>query len=327
MPKRRWRAGVRVTHARPDQRAEVSPIVARLHADEFPIDAALVRRLLAAQFPQWAALPLALVDPGGTDNVIFRLGEAMSVRLPRRPSAARDDKFDKERDWLPRLAPHLPLAVPETLATGAPDEDYPCRWAVHRWVPGEPAERDRIGDPHWAARDLAAFVVAMRGIDATGGPPPGEHNSHRGVPLRLRDAAMRRAIAASTSLVDVDAVTAAWDAALRVPEWHGAPAWFHGDLLPGNVLAQGGRITGVIDFGCLGTGDPACDLLPAWTVLPPEARTTFRATVEVDDDTWARGRGWALSWAMIALPYYIDSLPAFAALARRTVDEVLADPG
>ncbi|GMU39709.1 MAG: phosphotransferase [Chloroflexota bacterium] len=286
-----------------------------------------MRRLLAAQFPAWAALPLTRVEPGGTDNVIFRLGDEMSVRLPRRPSAAREDKFNKERDWLPRLAPRLPLAVPEALAAGEPGEGYPCRWAVHRWVAGEPAERDRIGDPHRAARDLAAFVVAMRGVDATGGPTPGAHNSFRGVPLRQRDRAMREAIAASTGLVEIEAVTAAWEAALRAPEWTGPPRWLHGDLLPGNVLAQDGRITGVIDFGCLGTGDPACDLLPAWTILPPEARHTFRAAVEVDDDTWTRGRGWALSWAMIALPYYIDSLPAFAAMARRTVDEVLADAG
>lgn len=299
----------------------------RLHTDEFDIDAALVRRLLASQFRAWAGLPLARVEPGGTDNVIFRLGDSMSVRLPRRPSAARDDKFDKERDWLPRLAPHLPLAVPEALATGEPAEGYPCRWAIHRWVPGGPAERDRIGDPHRAARDLAAFVVALRGIDATGGPPPGDHNSFRGVPLAGRDAAMRRAIAESAGLVATEAVTAAWEAALRVPAWDGAPAWIHGDLLPGNVLAQDGRIAGVIDFGCLGTGDPACDLLPAWTVLPPEARATFREAVRVDGDTWARGRGWALSWAMIALPYYVESLPAFAALARRTVEEVLADAG
>jgi aminoglycoside phosphotransferase (APT) family kinase protein len=290
----------------------------KMHADETPTDVPLVRRLLAAQFPEWAAFPLEPVLSAGTDNALYRLGNDMVVRLPRIHWAVGG--VDKDFRWLPLVAPLLPLAIPAPLAKGKPADGYPWNWGVYRWLQGENPTVDRIRDPDSLARDVAQFVDALHRIDVAGGPP-----ASRGVPLAMRDDPTRTAIAALEGTIDADAVTAAWDAALRTPAWSGPPVWVHGDLLPGNLLLQGGRLTGVIDFGEMGVGDPACDLIVAWGLLTPEARNVFRAELDVDDATWARGRGWALSIALIALPYYRDTNPALAATARHLIREVLAD--
>ncbi len=295
----------------------------KMHAEEVDTDASLVRRLLARQFPNWADLPITPVPSAGTDNAIYRLGDDMAVRLPRIQRAA--GQIDKEHEWLPRLASHLPLAIPVPLAKGMPAEGYPWRWSVCRWLAGENATVGRIADLCQAARALARFVVALQRIDPAGGPPPGKHNFGRGVPLAMRDAATRTAIASLKGMLDIDALTTAWDVALQAPEWDRPPVWIHGDLMSGNLLIEGGRLSGVIDFGCLGVGDPACDLMAAWVLFSGESRDVFRAALSVDDATWARGRGWALSWALIFIPYYLDSNPVGVSNARNTIDEVLAD--
>jgi aminoglycoside phosphotransferase (APT) family kinase protein len=294
-----------------------------MHADEVDVDVALVGRLLAAQFPQWADLPLERVDSAGTDNAIYRLGGEMAVRLPRIRRAT--GQVDKEHQWLPRLAPHLPLAIPVPLAKGIPAEGYPSHWSVYRWLQGENATVEHIADLRQAATDLAQFIAALHRIDPTGGPPPGVHNFGRGVPLAARDAATRTAIASLKGMIDTDAVTAAWEAALKSAAWDRPPVWIHGDLMPGNLLVERGRLSAVIDFGGLGVGDPACDLMVAWTLFSGESREAFRAALSVDDAAWARGRGWALSWALIYIPYYLDTNPIGVGEARHAIDEVLAD--
>lgn len=295
----------------------------KMHADEVDTDVSLVGRLLAAQFPRWADLPIEPVNFAGTDNAIYRLGDDMAVRLPRIHWAI--GQVEKEQRWLPRLAPLLPLAIPMPLAKGIPGEGYPWHWSVYRWLDGETATIDRIADPRHLATDLARFIAALQQIDPTGGPSPGTHNSSRGVPLAVRDAPTRAAIASLDGLIDTGAATAAWDAALRAPAWHGSPVWVHGDLQAGNLLAVGGRLSAVIDFGCLGVGDPACDLMVAWNLLSADTRDVFRAALAVDEATWVRGRGWALSVGLIALPYYQTSNPVLAGIARSAIDEVLAD--
>ena len=295
----------------------------KLHADERDIDAALVRRLLAAQFPQWAELTLAPVESAGTDNVLHRLGGDMVVRLPRRPGAT--GQVEKEHRWLPELAPLLPLAIPVPLAEGRPGEGYPWSWSVYRWLEGDTATEGRVTDPGQAARSLGQFVAAMQRIDPSGGPRPGAPNSSRGVPLATRDAETRAAIRALSDVYDAAALTAAWEAALAAPAWHGAPVWLHGDLHAANLLADRGRLCAVIDFGCLGVGDPASDVMVAWTYLSPDTREVFRAELAVDDATWSRGRGWALSMGAIALPYYHRSNPVLASIARHAIDQALAD--
>ena len=289
-----------------------------LHGGEVDTDVSLAGRLLAAQFPQWADLPIEPVASAGTDNALYRLGGDMVVRLPRIEWAV--ESVDREHRWLPRLAPLLPVAIPVPLGRGRPAEGYPWPWSVYRWLEGGNPAIDRLADPGLLARDLAEFIAALRGIDPTDGPPAG-----RSGPLAMRDAPTRSAIEALRGMVDTGALTAAWDAALRTPGWPGAPVWVHSDLAPGNVLLVNGRLSAVIDFSGLGVGDPACDVPVAWNLLPAGTRNVFRAALRVDDATWARGRGWALSVALIQLPYYRDTNPVLAANARHVIHEVLAD--
>jgi aminoglycoside phosphotransferase (APT) family kinase protein len=245
------------------------------------------------------------------------------VRLPRVQGTS--EQVDKEQWWLPKLAPLLPLSIPVPLAKGLPGEGYPCHWSVYQWFEGEMAAIERIADPLQAATKLGQFVAALQQIDPIGGPPPGAHNSFRGAPLATRDAETRNAIASLRGVLDADIVTSAWDAALRAPVWLGAPVWLHGELIAGNLLAHKGQLRAVIDFGCLGVGDPACDVMAAWTYLPATTRDRFRAALPVDDATWERGRGWALSFGLIALPYYHNTNPGLAGTARAAIDAALTD--
>jgi aminoglycoside phosphotransferase (APT) family kinase protein len=253
---------------------------------------------------------------------MFRLGDELAVRLPRVAGAAA--QVEKEQRWLPRLAPRLPLAVPVPLALGIPNASYPWPWTVCRWIEGETATPERMDDPGRAAVALAEFVVALRAADPADGPPPGEHNFFRGVPLAERDPYVREAIAEVADEYDAGALTAAWEESLCAPAHAGPPAWIHGDLHTTNLLALGGRLCGVLDFGGLGVGDPACDVMAAWTFVPARERDTFRSALGVDEAAWLRGRGWALSMALIALPYHRDRNPAFAAAARGWIAAVLA---
>ncbi len=249
----------------------------KMHEDEVATDAGQVRRLIAAQFPQWADLTVEPVASAGTDNALYRLGDEMAVRLPRIHWATA--QVDKEAEWLPKLAPHLPLSIPEPSARGEPGEGYPWRWSVCRWLAGENATLDRIGDPLRAAADLASFVRALQAINPAGGPTPDPAKLGRGAPLATRDVRTRAALADLASLMDTHAAETAWDVALRAPEWSGQPVWIHGDLHSGNLLARDGRITSVIDFGALGIGDPACDLMPAWNLFAEDGRDAFRSAV------------------------------------------------
>ncbi len=296
----------------------------KMHIHEIDIDLPLVRRLLAEQFPQWAHLPLAPVQSAGTDNAIYRLGDDMSVRLPRIDWAV--GQAAKEYEWLPRLAPHLPLAIPTPLAKGEPGQGYPWQWSIYRWLDGENLAGGQNVDLCAAARGLAEFIRALWQIDTAGGPLAVEHGLH-GAPLALRDKATRAAIQSLRGLIDADAATSAWEAALRAPNWERPPVWFHGDLLPGNILFKEGCISAVIDFGGLGVGDPACDLMIAWGMFTGESRQAFREALGVDAAVWARGRGNALSQALIFIPYYLETNPLGVAYARHVVGEVLADWG
>jgi aminoglycoside phosphotransferase (APT) family kinase protein len=260
------------------------------------IDAALVARLVAEQFPEWAHLPIMPVEHGGWDNRTFHLGEAMSVRLPSADGYV--PQVEKEQKWLPMLAPYLPLPIPTPLGLGRPSPTFSRPWSVYGWLDGAAATSANIPDLPAFAKALGRFLVALRAVDAVGGPPAGDHSFQRGGSLAFYDAETRRALEKLRGVIDVSAAAAVWDAALATT-WTLAPVWFHGDISDGNLLVQGGKLSAVIDFGTSGVGDPACDLVIAWTFLDAQSRAAFRDTVELDDDTWSRARGWAIWKALI----------------------------
>ncbi|MEU6405758.1 aminoglycoside phosphotransferase family protein [Streptomyces sp. NPDC046985] len=295
----------------------------KTRADEADVDEALVERLVAAQFPRWAGLPVRKVRSAGTDNAMYRLGEDMVVRLPRVPDAA--GQVGAEQRWLPRLAPHLPLDVPVPLGLGAPGEGYGFAWSVYRWLDGENLYDRPLpeGGLHDAAAGLGRFLAALRRVGAAGAP-----RSVRGGPVDTADDEVRAAIRdlGADGTHDAEAATAAWEAAVRAPRWRDAPVWLHGDLLPGNLLGRRGRLTAVIDFGLVGVGDPACDVMAAWTLLTAETRDAFREAAGVDEATWVRGRGWALRFGLTAERFYRGGAnPVLAAVGHRAAAEAIAD--
>ncbi|MFC4947032.1 aminoglycoside phosphotransferase family protein [Pseudonocardia sp. GCM10023141] len=286
------------------------------------IDAALAARLVAEQFPEWAALPVTPVAESGWDNRTFRLGSAMTVRLPSAEGYVAS--VEKELTWLPRLAPQLPLPIPVAIAVGVPSAEYPWPWSIRGWIDGRPAARQRIGDMLAFADDLAAFLHALHRADPTGGPAAGAHSFYRGASLEVYDGETRDAIATLAGRIDAAAATAAWESALAA-RWTGDPVWFHGDIASGNLLVDDtGRLCAVIDFGTSGVGDPACDLVITWTLFNGESRERYRTRMAADQQTWVRARGWALWKALITMPAAGGS-PGGVSESERVLDAVLAE--
>jgi aminoglycoside phosphotransferase (APT) family kinase protein len=292
-----------------------------MHDDDRPVGPDLARRLIAAEMPDLAGLPLRPVASAGTDNVLYRLGERLVLRFPRAPWAGA--LIAKEAAWLPVLAPHLPLPIPRPGRLGRPALGYPYPWSVIPWLPGQDLQAGPVPDQPGLARELAAFVRALQAVDpglAGDSPPQG-----RGAPLAARDGFIRSMIGRVTDEGDPAEWTAFWDQAMALPDHAGPAVWLHGDLHGANLLARDGRLSAVIDWGCLGLGDPAYDLTPAWTLFDPPARAVFRAALDADDATWARARALAGSGAMGAIPYYRSSNPGLMAIATVTLARVLDD--
>lgn len=262
------------------------------------IDVSLVQSLVATQFPQWRDLPIRPVARGGWDNRTFHFGNDMLARMPSAEEYA--SQVEKEQQWLPKLAPLLPLQIPIPLAMGEPGEGYPWKWSIYRWLDGEMATLAHIEDLCNFASRLAHFLLALQAIDKTGGPLSGAHSFYRGGPLITYDAQTRQAIRDMNDKIDVDAAAEVWDVALTT-SWQNLPVWVHGDLSASNMLVQNGVLKSIIDFGHLAVGDPACDLTMAWTFFTGKSREIFRETLNLDAQTWARARGWALWKALITV--------------------------
>jgi len=289
-----------------------------MHDDEVHTDADLVRRLIRDQFPCWAELNIEPVPSSGTDNALYRLGPDLAVRLPRIHWAVGN--VDTEYRWLPRLESLLPQPIPVPLARGEAGQGFPWPWTVCRWLQGRhPAMGGAAREAELAA-DLAGFVTALGRVQPADGPP-----ARRGVPLGERDQPTRAAIEQLAGLVDTDRATKAWEAALAAPPWNGPALWVHGDLSPLNILCTDDRLSGVIDFGCVGIGDPACDAIPAWNTFSPRGRRRYRDGLGFDHATWARGRGWALSVSLIQLPYYRHTNPGLCEISYYVLDQILND--
>lgn len=281
----------------------------RVHADELDVDETLVRALLAEQFPGWADLPLERAGDG-TVNVIYRLGEELSVRIPRRDGPETED--DLEFRWLPLLARQLPVAIPRPVARGRPGAGYPWFWSVHTWLQGD------LPTGPLAVADVAGLVSALQRIELPGAPEPAYG---RGRPLADRDAYVRAAL----ERVDAPGALELWERAVSAPGWEHEPVWVHADLDRRNVLVRDGRLAAVLDWGGVGVGDPAVDVMVAWKLVDAEERERFRELVGVDDATWLRAQGWVVSQALSALGYYtLDTNPAIVGEATRWLAEVLA---
>lgn len=297
---------------------------------EIPLS--VVEDLLSEQFPAWAHFPIKSLEKSGWDNRTFRLGGDMSIRLPSAAEYAL--QVPKEHQWLPLLAPHLSLSIPEPLALGHPSKDYPWHWSIYRWIEGESlrildflgnCSRDFEGLPmERFAVGLAQFLKELHGVDVQGGPIAGPHNYYRGASPAVYDDQTRSALLQLQGLVDIHAAYSVWEAAIRTV-WDRDPVWVHGDLSADNILVNNGRLVAIIDFGCMGIGDPSCDLVIAWTFLTAEGRKIFRAALGLDPKTWARARGWALWKALITLASLKDKDEADARAQRRIITEILHD--
>ena len=295
----------------------------KMHESELDIDEAAVGRLVARQFPYLSHAEVRAVDSSGTDNALFRVGDELVARIPRVEWAS--PQIEKEQRWLPLLAPRLSLSIPVPVALGHPDQEVPWRWSLYRWLDGVNPTLISLAEPDTAARSVARFIRELEAIDATSGPTPGESGSDRGTKLMHRIDAVAGALAECEGLIDTVLARLVWLEALAAPEWAQPGVWIHGDIQPGNLLMVDGSIAAVIDWGCLGVGDPAVDLLVAWNLFSGKSRETFRKAIDVDEATWARGRGWAISVGLIALPYYFHTNPALAEQSRQVINAVIAD--
>lgn len=288
-----------------------------MHPDAVPITIDLARTLLKAQFPEWAGESLTLIEPEGTDNVMFRLGSDKVLRLPRRPRVV--PTLEKECTWLPKLAPHVDVPVPDVLGRGEPTQDYPFPWAIMNQLPGHPPASGEL-DLNQAADDIAAFIMSLHKIDTAGAPVSTRNGNLRGQDLRVH-----LGFKQLPEQYDVDQLNELWAESIAAPEWDQPLVWTHGDIHPGNLLAKDKRITAVIDFGLTGIGDPAVDLMAAWAILDTESRSHFRSKLNFDDDAWLRARGWILRGAALAYPYYKDTNKTLADISLNSLDEVLKD--
>ena len=276
---------------------------------------AQAQSLLASQFPQWSDLPLRSLNSPGTSNTLFRLGDRYVLRFPRSENAAQAIK--KEQHWLSQLAPHLSIKIPEPIGLGQAQPDFAWPWSICEWLPGQDLWQAAF-TPSDMAQALGHFVNEMRALPLEQGPAPGAHNSWRGVPLKQRHEQVLAAIQELGTRIDQTAVLKCWEKSLEAPLWQQAH-WIHGDLIAGNLLAHHQKLTAVIDFGLLGVGDPAVDLIPAWNLLDETSRQSFREIVQADEACWLRGQGWALSQALIALPYYWDSNPQMVQMGQQVL--------
>lgn len=257
------------------------------------ISLSLVRDLIKEQFPYWSNLHIEHVEVDGHDNRTFHLGEEMLLRLPS--GAKYSSKVEIEQKWLPVLAKSLSFKIPTPIAMGKPSKDYPYNWSIYKWIDGESANIAKLDDEDLKsiAQDLIKFLNELHKINTDEAPMPGTHNFYRGSHPFVYDEQTREMIEKLENLIDVNGVKSVWNRAMK-SKWSNSHVWIHGDFSPGNIIIKDKKLVGVIDFGGMAVGDPACDLTIAWTFLKNESRKIFKDNVGFDEDLCIRARGWAI---------------------------------
>ena len=291
--------------------------MSKMHANEFNVDLNLVKGLINEQFPEYSMLAISPLNSVGTVNNIYRLGDEFYIRLPRVMDWI---DIDKELKWIPHLASHLTLKIPEPIAMGQPNASYPAKWAIYRWINGSEYSDELIHDEGEAAKDLSNFVNELRAIEVPIDAPKAGRS-----PLLDLNKKTIEAIEAAKDVLDVDRVISAWEDSCQASVWSGHAVWIHADLLRTNLLVNSGRLTAVIDFGSVGVGDPAFDLIPAWSIFSSSGRKIFQYHINENKDTWLRARGYALHQALLIIPYYRETFPKFVNHAKKTINEILQD--
>lgn len=255
----------------------------------------LAKKLIFEQFPQWSHLEIKPVKNSGHDNRTFHLGNDLTIRLPS--GKEYEPQIQKEAKWLPVLAQHLSLPITAPVAKGKPTPEYPLAWSINRWLVGETVTHTNV-DLQKFAIELARFLKELEAINAENGPQAGAHNFYRGGDLAVYIEEFEQALTQLPAGPQRNHYQDIWTTALAT-KWEKKTVWVHGDIAVGNLLVNDGHLSGVIDFGILGTGDPACDLVMAWTFFDSKSRKAFKEEMGLDDTTWQRGKGWALWKALI----------------------------
>jgi aminoglycoside phosphotransferase (APT) family kinase protein len=286
----------------------------------------LAKKLIAIQFPEYTDLNITEVEQQGHDNRTYRIGEDMLVRMPTAEAYAL--KVPKEQELLPKLASHLSLNIPAPIKIGSPSDDYPYPFSIYKWLEGRSANHLHIDDKSLEsiALQLATFLKELQSIDDVDGPTPGQHNWWRGDHVSVYDDGARKQIAELSDAIDANKAMALWTQACKT-KWSKAPVWIHGDIAVGNIIIQDNKLSGVIDFGGVGIGDPACDLVIAWTYLSGKSREIFINEIDLDDDTWLRARAWALWKATFELTQIKDKNSSEALLQKNIISSVLNNMG
>ncbi|MDO8953640.1 MAG: aminoglycoside phosphotransferase family protein [Gammaproteobacteria bacterium] len=284
----------------------------------------IVTTLIAEQFPQFAHLQIKPVDHGGNDNRTFRLGNEMSIRLPSAEEYV--SQVQKEQKWLPKIASHLPLPIPQPIAMGVPSVDYPWNWSIYKWLEGKSANslEHSDADLETIAMQLAQFLSDFHKLNTAGAPAPGLHNWWRAAHTSIYDAETRFLIDKLKGFINADDSRSLWQRALN-SKWDRDPVWVHGDVASGNLLVKENRLSAVIDFGCMGIGDPACDLTIAWTFFRGKSRGIFKENLHLDEETWARARGWAMWKALYTISELENKSGTALAKQQQIIDAVMME--
>ena len=282
----------------------------------------LARKLIEEQFPEYASLLVVDVEKQGHDNRTYRLGEHMLIRMPT--TAHYAFKVPKEQELLPQLAKRLSVSIPVPIKMAKPSADFPYPFSIYKWLPGKSINLLTLTDQEkeQLAFDLAKFLKELQAIMDVKGPEPGQHNWWRGDHVGVYDKGAREQIAELSDVIDVTRALALWDKACAT-RWNKRPVWIHGDFAIGNILMEGGKLSAVIDFGGPAIGDPACDLVIAWTYLSGKARKIFTSKMEMDPDTWLRARAWALWKATFELCQISDKNSSEAKIQKIIIAEAI----